>query len=392
MKNYMKYLSGLCLLSMLFVSCAKDIDSNPTLNTEDLTMTLLESAYPTAVVLDLSKSETVDLKIKEQPNYGFPAVTIYSVQVSLDPAFMNVQPSDTDPDVKYVTLASTYNTAAMKVDAMEMNNAIIKLYQAANDGADPTGKTLNIYVRVKAELQRANNTECYSNVIKMSNLTVAYVAALPKALYVSGSSIRGGNAAKEWAPVYGFAGNFYTLAYFGAGDTFFWGDNEDAATGFARTSSIDDQAGAGIDEGEDGGIKVSNAGWYVLFMATAVDKVKNALVSDLTIYPGAAYVIGNPTGAWNDSDADWAMVAPDKADGIWESPAFTAGGEMRAYIKVPGIDWWRTEFTLFKGNLFWRTVDIPANWAENVGSSYSVTCSEGQKLYVNFDALTGEVK
>ena len=58
----------------------------------------------------------------------------------------------------------------------------------------------------------------------------------------------------------------------------------------------------------------------------------------------------------------------------------------------PGIDWWRTEFTLFKGNLFWRTVDIPANWAENVGSSYSVTCSEGQKLYVNFDALTGEVK
>ena len=193
MKNYMKYLSGLCLLSMLFVSCAKDIDSNPTLNTEDLTMTLLESAYPTAVVLDLSKSETVDLKIKEQPNYGFPAVTIYSVQVSLDPAFMNVQPSDTDPDVKYVTLASTYNTAAMKVDAMEMNNAIIKLYQAANDGADPTGKTLNIYVRVKAELQRANNTECYSNVIKMSNLTVAYVAALPKALYVSGSSIRGGD-------------------------------------------------------------------------------------------------------------------------------------------------------------------------------------------------------
>ena len=84
----MKYISGICLLGMLFASCAKDIDSNPTLNTQDLTMTLLESAYPTSVVLDLSKSETVDLKIKEQPNYGFPAVTIYSVQVYLVNLFL----------------------------------------------------------------------------------------------------------------------------------------------------------------------------------------------------------------------------------------------------------------------------------------------------------------
>jgi len=393
MKTYMKYLSVLCLLSVLFVSCAKDDDSNPRINTTDLSLTLLESAYPTNVLMDLSNSETFNLKVKEQPNYGYPAITIYSVQVSLDPAFASVSPTDANPSVKYATLASTYTKASMDVDAMELNNAIIKLYQSANNGEDPTGKVLTAYVRVKAQVDKAAGTECYSNVIKINNLTVAYVASIPKALYLSGTSVRGGSEAKEWAPVYGFEGCFYTLAYFSAGDTFFWGDSEDTGTGFSRTSSIDDQAGAGIDEGTDGGIMVKNAGWYVIYMVSSIDKVKNALVSDITIYPGAAFVIGNAAGGdWTDSNPEWQMVAPTEASGIWESPAFTASGELRAYIKVPGIDWWRTEFTLFKGSIFWRTVDIPSNWNENVGSAYSVACSAGQKLYVNFDALTGEVK
>ncbi|MCR5820988.1 MAG: SusF/SusE family outer membrane protein [Bacteroidaceae bacterium] len=391
----MKHFSRGCLLfalCLLSASCEKDNDSNPNLNTENLQMTLLESEYPTSLVVDLSQSETVNLKVQEQPNYGYPAVTIYSVQVSIDSTFMDVSPSEADPGVKYVTLSTTYTSASMNVDAMEMNNAIIKMYQSAHNGADPTGQNLTAYIRVKAEVYRTQGTECYSNVIRMSNLIVAYVAAVPKTIFLSGTSVKGGNGSKEWAPVYGAPGNFYTMAYFGAGDTFLWGDSEETGSGYSRTSSIDDQAGAGITEAEDGSIKVGNAGWYVLQMATVVDKAKNALVSDLTVYPGHAYIIGATTGNWDDSDAASEMTAPAAADGIWESPAFTAGGELRAYIKVPGLDWWKTEFTLYKGSLYWRVVDIPSNWNDNVGSAYSVTCSEGQKLYVNFDDLTGEVK
>jgi hypothetical protein len=110
-------------------------------------------------------------------------------------------------------------------------------------------------------------------------------------------------------------------------------------------------------------------------------------------YPAAAYVIGAPAGgAWNDGDADWAMTAPADASGVWESPAFTAGGELRAYIKVGKIDWWKTEFTLYNGNLYWRTIDIPSNWASDAGSEFSVSCAIGQKLYVDFNKNTGEVK
>lgn len=92
------------------------------------------------------------------------------------------------------------------------------------------------------------------------------------------------------------------------------------------------------------------------------------------------------------------MTAPTDDSGVWVSPEFAGGGEMRAYTQVGTFDWWRTEFTLFNGELFWRAVDIPNNWAENVGADYSVTPNAGQKLYLTIgtpgvDAIEkGEVK
>lgn len=396
--KYTLYTIGRCLTmcaasALLFSACAKDDDSNPVLNTQNLSMTLLKPAYPATVTLNLSASESVNLKVQEQPNYGYPAIVTYAVQVAVDPAFLLVSPTDTAPSVKHVTLPTTYNTASMNVDALELNNAIIRLYQAANNGEDPTGKDLKAYVRVRASVVRTTGTTCYSNAVALERVGVAYVASLPGSLYLSGSSVLGGKAAKPWAPVYGQEGNFYTLAYFGAGDTFQWGDSEETGAGTSRTTSYDDQAGMTVSAAEDGSFKVGTAGWYVLHMALAVDKAKNRLTSALTIHPGAAHIIGAAAGdAWTDGDPAWLMKAPATADGEWESPAFAGSGELRAYVKVPGIDWWRTEFTLFKGSLFWRTVNIPSNWAENVGSAYSVTAEPGKKLYVNFDQLTGEVR
>jgi hypothetical protein len=91
-------------------------------------------------------------------------------------------------------------------------------------------------------------------------------------------------------------------------------------------------------------------------------------------------------------DPNWALTAPADAGGVWESPAFAAGGELRAFIKVGSLDWWRTEFTLYNGSLYWRTIDIAHSWEENAGSEFSVTCAAGQKLYVDFNKNTGEVK
>lgn len=36
--------------------------------------------------------------------------------------------------------------------------------------------------------------------------------------------------------------------------------------------------------------------------------------------------------------------------------------------------------------------NMPNNWAETMGSDYSVTTTPGKKLYVNFDTNKAEVK
>ena len=139
------------------------------------------------------------------------------------------------------------------------------------------------------------------------------------------------------APVYGGEGEFYTLIYVPDGGQFKWGEAENDWRGFDRVAKFDDQANAGVHEAaSDGNIEFSNGGWYTIHVETALGATEVAWT--FHIYPGAAYVIGNAAGGdWTDSNADWLMIAP-KENGTWESPAFTASGELRAYIKVPGRD------------------------------------------------------
>ena len=246
--------------------------------------------------------------------------------------------------------------------------------------------------RLAAHVANVDDSYCYSNVITLP-VVVSYRATMPTEVYVAASSIHGGTEGKALAPVYGMEGQWFGMVYMAAGASLTWGDADSQTNGYALTTAVNDQANAETHEAADGGIEFTNAGWYVLhFTASVAD---NMLNSTLTVYPGAAYTTGAPSygeGDWLDGDASKALTAPADASGEWVSPAFIAGGELRAYIKVPGLDWWRTEFTLYQGNLYWRDRDIPGNWAENVGSDYSVSCDAGARLYVNFDYDTGRVE
>ena len=90
------------------------------------------------------------------------------------------------------------------------------------------------------------------------------------------------------------------------------------------------------------------------------------------------------------------MTAPADKDGYWTFSDFTGSGEMRAYIAVPGVDWWQTEFTILSGNgeLIWRdaTHNSDANWKDDVGEEYSVSVGPGKVIKVNFDRSTGIVE
>jgi hypothetical protein len=388
-------------LPLLFASCEKDDGSNPTLNLSHASdgFVLNVPANSANNVYDLSSAEGVMLTCS-QPNYGgVPYVTRYYVQVAIDEKFK------TDSTTAHKELSKTsYTSAQMLVSASELNDSVVKLFQEANPDDTYPATNRPVYIRLRAVIDGINAGLSYSNVITLPSVKATYVEAkeeMPANLFVKGTSILDGTSWKAVPQVYGVSGDFFTVVYIPANGSFVWGPSNSDARGYSRLKEINDNAGATVSEAEDGGVKFEKAGWYVLRFTGALNGTKNQYT--LFIYPAKAYVIGNAAGgSWTDADPAWELTAPNAA-GQWVSPAFTAAGELRAYVKVPGHDWWRTEYTLYKGTtIYWRDFDIPGDWiggakekakpAKSDPENYSVTCSPGQKLYVDFGMGTGEVK
>lgn len=371
----------------LMTSCETDRDSNPTLDVSKASegFHLNVPANASNNTYDLLAGEKLWLTA-EQPNYGgVPYMTRFYVQVSNEEAFQ-----------QFTELSTSFTTAKMGVDTYEMNQAIVAMFKEKNPDTDYPNTAAPVWIRLRAIIDGYDFGESFSNIIKLPSVLANYQApkaTLPTQILIVGSSIQ--TAWTDWkplAPVYDMEGKFYTIAYFPAGGQFKWGLEKGDWRGFDRIKTYDDQAGAGIHEAaSDGNIQIDNGGWYSLLFDSEI--AGSSIQYTLHVYPAKAYIVGAAAGgSWDDSMDDWALTAPADASGQWVSPAFTGAGELRAYIKYPGIEWWRTEFTLYQGSLYWRTVNIPANWEENVGADYSVKVSAGQKLYVDFDKNTGEVK
>lgn len=383
------YIIG-ALACLWLTSCEQDDGSNPTFRECTTPFVLNTPAVAPHNTYDLASAAGLELTCSQPDFGGAPYVVRYYVEAALDSA------------AQWQRLESSYTTAKMSVNAVELNDAMLALYKADHPD-DPYPETARpLYLRLMATPVTFAGTALdtvFSNIVSLPSVLAKYIPptlSLPTELYLVGSSIGDGADKGYWgwwkpmAPVFGMAGEFYSIIYVPDGGAFKWGESEGDWRGYSNISTVDDQAGAGLSEEDGGNIHVEHGGWYTLFVESKVGPA--SVMYTFHVYPAAAYVIGNAAGgAWNDGDADWQMTAPE-GDGQWESPVFTAAGELRAYIKVPGVDWWRTEFTLSAGSLYWRTVDIPDNWAANVGDAYSVACTPGQKLYVNFNTNTGEVK
>lgn len=379
-------LALLAVVTLGFTACETDIDSNPTLD-----LSHVDEGFPLNVpanaennTYDLANATSLELTCS-QPNYGgMPLMVRYYVQVSL-----------TEDFASYKELATSYTTAKMAVDAGEINDAMVELFQEANPDTDYPATPRPLYIKLRAVIDGTDNMgETYSNVIALPSVLASYQA--PEAtfetqLYVVGQAI--GEAWSTWKPVpqiYDMPGCYYTVVYVPEGTGFKWGAYEQDWRGYDRIRNWDDVAGADVSASSDGNIVFANGGWYTLFFEAEI--VGSSVQYDLHILPAEVYVIGNSMGGnWNVADPTLALQAPADQTGDWVSPAFTGSGELRAYVNVPGYDWWRTEFTLHNGEVYWRDVNIIDSWSE-LGSDYAVQVSPGQCLYVNFDSNTGEVR
>lgn len=362
-------------------SCKDDNDSNPTMSLPS-SFVLNTPEMAANNVYDLPYG-TVNLTAS-QPNYGgWPAAVTYAIQVSLDGS-------------EWTELPTTYPTPSMAVEGSEINDVVLPQYRAAHNDEDPASG-LAVQLRSRAFLGDTgpNYGEVFSNsvTIKVYAWEAPQELALPTSIYVCGGSIA--DAWSTWKPVpliWTKEGQFYTMIY-NNGDGFKWGNKPNDWFGYDMIDEFDNQVeGLEISSDGDGNIVFSQPGWYVLKFVTAIEgkKVKYTL----TVAPGKACLIGAAVdnGSWSGVE----MTAPEGKDGDWTFSDFTGSGEMRAYIVVPGVDWWQTEFTILGGNgeLVWRDADhnSESNWKDDVGEEYSVTVGPGSTVKINFDRNTGVVE
>ncbi len=396
MKKIFKFmLLPALVLPLLFTSCDEDRDSNPTLDLSHLAegFVLNTPALAENNTYDPYYAKNLVLTCS-QPNYGgVPYPVKYYAQVSINPAFVS------DPTVAHKELA-TYaeNPSSLEFNAYEVNKAIVSLFRAANPDANLPDE-MPVYIRLRAVIGGTLNQtlgETYSNVITLPSVKATIPdAKFTENLFLIGSSIQ--TPWESWKPipqVFDKNGEYYGIIYVPAGGEFNWGTEINDKLGINQIKEINDEAGAGISAGDDQNLKVANAGWYTLHFKGKISKDKKNINWTLSVYPTKVYILGGSvemSGTWAFDDA-YALTAPADKNGKWVSPAFTASAELRAAVKVGDLDWYRTEFTVYKGNLFWRRYDIVNNWAETEGPDYSVTTQVGQKLYIDFDNYTAEVK
>ena len=395
MKKIFKFmLLPALVLPLLFTSCDEDRDSNPTLDLSHLAegFVLNTPALAENNTYDPYYAKNLVLTCS-QPNYGgVPYPVKYYAQVSINPTFVS------DPTVAHKELA-TYaeNPSSLDFDAYEVNKAIVSLFRAANPDANLPDE-MPVYIRLRAVIGGALNKtlgETYSNVITLPSVKATIPdAKFTENLFLIGSSIQ--TPWESWKPipqVFDKKGEYYGIIYVPAGGEFNWGTEINDKLGINQIKEINDVAGAGITAGDDQNLKVANAGWYTLHFMGEISKDKKNINWTLTVYKTQVCLIGACIGQTNWGFADEnALTAPDDPSGDWVSPAFTAGSELRVAVKVGDNDWWRTEFTILKGDVFWRNQSVNDSWKKDVGSDYSVSTTPGQKLYVNFDTNKAEVK
>lgn len=197
MKKYilslMMIFGGLCFLA----SCDDDRDSNPVIQ-EPTEFVLNTPAYSSSLI-DLVNSEFVHLSWS-QPNYGYPAVVAYFLQLSKDGNF-TVSVDEADADESGATVADYVTIDGITVCdanyyAETIDKALMQLYKW-EEGNVPANVT--VHARMEAKIIVSGGSSfaypVQSNVVTL-NVAPYYIElsdALPEIWYLLGNCIADGN-------------------------------------------------------------------------------------------------------------------------------------------------------------------------------------------------------
>ena len=370
----------------VFTSCDDDNDSNPTLLTPTQ-FVLNTPAAATNTVYDLANSTTLELTCS-QPNYGFPVTTAYKVQVATK--------SDMSDAVE---LSTTYQNAKMNISAAEVATDLTNLELGAGKAETDFPMTIPVYIRLRANATTSDGVnvegaEILSNIVKLSSVKLLF--SLPPVTTPDNVYIVGKFCGWDWGSclkmvqVYGAKNVFWHMVYIDDSGIKIniakaWDGGQ---KGYAGLNSVSGDLASEIKAASDDNIISSKPGWYLMIVTTSVSGRK--ILYDVQFNKPEVRFIGKLIGGWDEGKGD-AFTVPATADGQFVSPAMSespgneADGSIRMYCKIPGNDWWHSEFIvgIDGANISYRGTG---------GDQARVGSKAGQKVYLNFSTDKGEIK
>ncbi|MBF1487882.1 MAG: SusF/SusE family outer membrane protein [Prevotella pallens] len=377
-----------------FTACSDDNDENPVVKSPT-TFHLNTPALAANGIYDLTHSKSIELTCS-QPDYGYPAVTRYTVEVATSADMSDAR-----------ALSGSYTTAKIEVDAAELASTLTELYLAKGMSEHQFPLTAPVYIRVKAVQTTADNKEIEgtaitSNTIELSKVYFAFSlppVTVPEKLYLVGSFNKWSwDNALEMIPVNGSPNIFWHLVYLdgegnSAGVKFnsdkVWNKN---AAGFEKITINPASDNAADIINANSNIGSSKPGWYLMIVECTV--VGRDIKYNVTFNKPNVYLQGVCTaaGGW-DLIPDNLFSVPTTADGEFVSPAIgnaVSGGPsgsdpgVRICVKIPNADWWKSEFIVYDKKIAYR--------GNGGDQTPRVAGAVGQKVYLNFTKETGEIK
>lgn len=377
MKKILKSALLIMMGLVMFTSCEDDNDSNPIVKTP--TEFHLNTPALAATNIDLTNSSAIVFTCS-QPNYGFPASTMYKVQVSLK-----------EDMTDFVELDQSFPNTVCSVDAAILASTLTTMELNAGKSEADFPMDVKVYVRMRAYMTTDTgspvaDTEILSNVTCLENVHLNYSLApvtTPEHLYVVGGFCGWdwGNSF-EFVPVYDHPEMYWRMVWIDEAGVKIntaqeWDGNE---KGYNGITVAGDLAG-NISTNDDGNICSTTPQWYLMVVTASVSG--RDIKYTVEFNEPNVYLIGDTFGGWDELMADSKFDVPTTMDADFVSPAFKADGEIRAYVKVPGNDWWHSEFMVFNGEIVYRGKG---------GDQERVAGKVGQKLYLNFATGKGSIK
>lgn len=384
MKNIIKSALLIFMSLTLMTACSDDNDSNPTIQSP--TEFKLNTPALENTPIDLANSAKIMLTCS-QPNYGYTASVQYTVQVATKEDMSDA-----------VELSETSTSAKVAINAASLASALTNIYVEKGKTEADFPMDVKAYFRLKANIVTSNGnvvegTEILSNVVSLNKIHLLF--SLPPVNLPSNVFVVGNFCDWDWAKsfdmvqVYGTDNTFWRLVYIDDSGIKLntvaeWNKSEVGYAGITVSGDCKDDI---IDK--DGNIASSKPGWYLVIVTTSV--VNREIHYDVQFNKPTIWLIGPAAGSddFAEEAEGWSFTVPTTKDGEFVSPAFVgsvpAGTDkgVRMYVKIPGHDWWHSEFVVLDGKIKFRATG---------GDQDRAIGSVGQQVHLNFSKGTGEIK